>query len=93
MNGQLIGATPLVAQRKQRRARPGTSLLDDLAAQRALGRGHVVSADHRVEHLIGDANRQEQVHIHAGVGELAEGRRAGAGPVAPARQMGPVGRR
>src|SRR6266851_4378494 len=61
MNGQLIGATPLVAQRKQRRARPGTSLLDDLAAQRALGRSHVVGADHGVEQLVGDAHRQQQV--------------------------------
>src|SRR5436190_11156987 len=54
---------------------------DDLAAQGALGCGRVVSADHGVELIVGDANRQEQVHVDAGVGELVEGRRAGAGQV------------
>src|SRR6266516_2133560 len=54
---------------------------DDLAAQGALGCGRVVSADHGVELIVGDANRQERVYVDAGGGELVEGRRAGAGQV------------
>jgi hypothetical protein len=52
---------------------PGTLLADHLGAQRAAGRILVVGTDHGEEQLVGDADRQEKVHIDAGVGELAEG--------------------
>jgi hypothetical protein len=57
-------------------AGPGISHVADLATQRAAGRSHVVNTDHGEEQFVGDANRQEQVHVDAGVGELAEGLRA-----------------
>src|SRR5262249_60598501 len=53
-------------------SRPGASLADDLAAQRGLGRGRVVSADHGEELLVGDANRQQKLHVDPGIGELAK---------------------
>ncbi|HLI37242.1 MAG TPA: hypothetical protein VKV80_07850 [Streptosporangiaceae bacterium] len=49
--------------------------MDHLVAERAVGRGRVVDADHREEHLIGDADREEQVGVDAGVGEFTEGGR------------------
>jgi hypothetical protein len=66
-------------------AGPGTSRVDDLATQRAAGRSHVVNTDHGEKQSVGDANRQEQVHVDAGVGELAEGLRA---RLAPPRRRG-----
>src|SRR5689334_14818661 len=59
--------TSLGAAAGEPRALPG----DDLAAQRALSRGRVISTDHGEELFIGDADRQEQFHVDTGLSELA----------------------
>ena len=55
------------------------ALADYLHAERAAGPARIVDADHGEEQVIRDTDRQEQVGVDAGVGELAERGRAGAG--------------
>jgi MFS family permease len=57
------------------------ALMDHLDAQRAAGLVRIVDADHGEEQVIGDADRQQQVDVGTGVGELAERGRADPGLV------------
>src|SRR2546430_2923740 len=48
------------------------AFVDYLHAERAAGLVRIIDTDHGEEQVIGDADRQEQVGVDAGVGELAE---------------------
>src|SRR5215471_12364518 len=49
-----------------------------LGAKCVAGLFHVIDAYHGEEHIVGDADRQQQVSVDARIGERAECRRAGA---------------
>src|SRR6266496_2356195 len=53
----------------------------DLVAERGRGRGDIVGADHRVELIVEDPHRKEDLEVYVRLDKRAESGRAGAGNI------------